>query len=215
MKKEKIMIPGVLTLISIVYTLLVKTVDVRSIGPNDSKVGFATLNNGFKNFIGHNMTIYKISELVGYLLLLLVVMYGILGIRQLIKRKNIKKVDKEILILGGLYVAMLLVYVFFEKCIINYRPILIDKVLEASYPSSHTILSLCVGISALIVNKKYIKPEYVGNFNMIVIILMSITLLFRIISGVHWISDIIGGVIISATLLSYFYTFYKVEENID
>ena len=140
MKKEKIMLPGVLTIISIIYTLLVKNIDVRSIGPKNSEVGFASLNDGFRNFIGHNMTIYKISEIAGYLLLLLVVMYGILGLRQLIKRKNIKKVDKEILILGGLYVAMLIVYVFFEKCIINYRPVLIDKVLEASYPSSHTIL---------------------------------------------------------------------------
>lgn len=208
MKKEKLMIPGVLTIISILYTLLVKVVDVKSIGPNNSKVGFSALNNGFRNFIGHNMTIYKISEIAGYLLLLLVVIYAILGIRQLVKRKSIKKVDREILLLGGLYVLMLVVYVFFEKCIINYRPILIDNVLEASYPSSHTILSLCVGLSALIVNKKYIKKEYVGNFNKIILVLMSITLVFRIVSGVHWISDIIGGVLISLTLLSYFYTFY-------
>ena len=108
---------------------------------------------------------------------------------------------------------MLVVYVFFEKCIINYRPVLIDKVLEASYPSSHTILSLCVGISAIIINKKYIKKEYVGTFNKVVMVLMSITLLFRIISGVHWITDIIGGVIISVTLLSYFYTAYTYDKE--
>lgn len=209
MKKEKLILPGILTIISVIYTLLVKCVDVKNIGPNNSKVGFAALNKGFKNFIGHNMTIYKISDIVGYLLLLLVVMFAILGLRQLIKRKSIKKVDKEILLLGGLYVLMLVVYVIFEKCIINYRPILIDNVLEASYPSSHTVLSLCVGISALLVSKKYINSKYVGNFNKIVIALMSMTLLFRIMSGAHWISDIIGGIIISATLLSYFYTFYN------
>lgn len=213
MKKEKLMIPGVLTLVSIIYTLMVKYVDVKAIGPKNSEVGFSTINKGFRNFIGHNMTIYKISEIVGYLLLLLVVMYAILGIRQLIRRKSLKKVDKEFIILGSLYVLMLVVYVFFEKCIINYRPVLIDKVLEASYPSSHTILSLCVGISAIIINKKYIKKEYVGTFNKVVMVLMSITLVFRIISGVHWISDIIGGVIISVTLLSYFYTAYTYDKE--
>ena len=213
MKKNKLIIPSALTLTSFLYTFLVKNIDVKAIGPNSSEVGFASLNNGFRNFIGHNMTIYKISEYVGYLLLLLVAMYGILGIRQLIKRKSLKKVDKEFYILGSLYILMLVVYIFFEKCIINYRPILIDNVLEASYPSSHTILSLCVGISALFINKKYIKAEYVGTFNKIVIALMSVTLLFRIVSGVHWISDIIGGIIISATLISYFYTAYTYEKE--
>ena len=213
MKKEKLILPGILTIVSIIYTFLVKNIDLKVIGPNSSEVGFSTINKGFRNFIGHNMTIYKISEITGYLLLLLVVMYGILGIRQLIRRKSIKKVDKEFIILGSLYALMLVVYIFFEKCIINYRPILIDNVLEASYPSSHTILSLCVGISALMINKKYIKGEYVRTFNKIIIALMSITLLFRILSGVHWISDIIGGIIISATLLSYFYTAYTYEKE--
>lgn len=213
MKKEKLMIPSVLTLISIFYTLLVKFVDVKAIGPKNSKVGFSTLNNAFRNLVGHNMTIYKISEITGYLLLLLVVMYGILGVRQLIRRKSMMKVDRAFICLGALYVSMLIVYVFFEKCIINYRPILIDKALEASYPSSHTMLSLCVGISALVINKKYIKGEYVGTFNKIIIALMSITLLFRMISGVHWISDIIGGIIISFTLLSYFYAAYTYNKE--
>ena len=106
---------------------------------------------------------------------------------------------------------MMVVYIFFEKFSINYRPILIDGELEASYPSSHTILSLCVGLSSLIVSQKYFNKKYIKTINIITIVLMSLVLLTRIISGVHWISDIIGGIIISLTLLSYFKLayFYK------
>ena len=108
---------------------------------------------------------------------------------------------------------MLLVYVFFEKVIINYRPVLIDGELEASYPSSHTMLALCIGFSSFIISKKYVRKEYVNYFNGIVFALMICVLLGRIISGVHWISDIIGGIIISSTLIMYFYTSYKYFKN--
>ena len=155
------------------------------------------------------MTIYKITEFFGLVLLLLVLIYGCIGLYQLVKRKNLFKVDKQIIILGGLYVFMMCVYVFFEKVIINYRPILIDGELEASYPSSHTILALCVGISSLIVSQKYFNKKYIKKINMITIILMALVFLGRTISGVHWISDIIGGVLISSALLSCFYTIYN------
>ena len=213
MKKKKIMIPIILTIVSIVYTLFVKVVDVKKIGPNDSSVGFGSLNESFKNLVGSNETIYKLSEILGYLVLGLVLVYGIIGLRQLIKGKSLKKVDSKLLILGGLYVGMLVVYVFFEKCIVNYRPILMDGELEASYPSSHTMLALCVGISSIIMNRKYIKEEYRGKVNIIILILTLSVLLLRTISGVHWISDILGGVIISATLLSWFNMLYYKEDE--
>ena len=116
MKKKRLIFPIILTVLSFIYTLMVKNIDVKSIGPNNSSVGFSTLNKEFKNFIGHNMTIYKITEILGYLVLLLVLMYGIIGLRQLIKRKSLMKVDKELLILGVFYVVMLITFIFFEKC---------------------------------------------------------------------------------------------------
>ena len=215
MKKKNIIIASILTVVSIVYTLLVKYVDVKDIGPNNSSVGFATLNNAFKNLVGNTNIIYKISELFGYLLLLLVLIYGCIGLYQLIKRKSLFKVDREIIILGCFYVLMMIVYVLFEKVVINYRPILIDGELEPSFPSSHTLLSLCVGLSSLIVSKKYFNKEYIKTINLITIILMCVTLLTRIISGVHWISDIIGGVLISCALVSCYYLAFNWKQNVN
>ena len=203
MKRKNLLISIVLTVISIIYTLLVKYVDVKAIGPNNTSVGFSHINGFFKNLIGNHMWIYKISEILGLILLLLVVIYGCIGLYQLIKRKSLLKVDKEIIILGCFYVLMLIVYVIFEKVFINYRPVLMDGELEFSFPSSHTILSLCVGLSSLIVSKKYFNKKYIKNISLVTVILMCLVLLTRFISGVHWFSDIIGGVIISFTLISY------------
>lgn len=211
MKRKNIIFSILITLIAIVYTYLVKVVDVKKLGPNNSKVGFAKLNKAFSNLVGSHMTIYKITEILGYIVLLIVLVYGIIGLIQLIKRKSLLKVDRNILMLGGLYFLMAVVYVAFEKFIINYRPILIDGELEASYPSSHTILAICICVSSLFVSKDYLDEKFIKITNIGTIILMLAVLVGRIVSGVHWISDIIGGIIISAMLLMYFYTFYDIK----
>lgn len=220
MRKRNMIISIVLTVVSIIYTILVKVVDVKPIGvssseiPHADDVGFSTMNQAFSKLVGSNMIIYKITEILGILLLFLVLVYGCIGVYQLIKRKSLFKVDREIVILGCLYVLMMAVYIFFEKVIINYRPVLIDEVLEASYPSSHTILALCVGLSSLKISKKYFNKNYIKLISKITLGLTLLVLIGRTISGVHWISDIIGGLLISFTLLSYFnlaYDWNKVE----
>ena len=195
------------------YTFIVKTVDVKTIGPNKSVVGLAKINDWFSNLIGSHMTLYKITEILGLAVILIVGIYGLLGLIQLIKRKSLVKVDREIILLGVLYVLMAVVYVFFEKFIINYRPVLIDGELEASYPSSHTILAICICISSLLVSKNYLSDKYLKITNFVTVLLLLGVFLGRVISGVHWISDIIGGVIISATLLMYFYTLYDTRRK--
>lgn len=212
-KKRNIMFSVILTIISIAYTYLVKTIDVKKIGPNDSLVGFSKLNSWFRDLVGTNMSLYKITEIFGIVVILIVLVYACLGLYQLIKRKNLLKVDREIFILGGFYVLMAIVYVFFEKFIINYRPVLIDGELEASYPSSHTILAICICVSSLIISRKYLDEKYIKITDIITILLLLVVFLGRIISGVHWISDIIGGVIISMTLLMYFYTLYSFNKK--
>ena len=199
-----------LTFISIIYTFLVKNVDVSAIGPEESSVGFSKLNGMFHNAFDYNSLFYAISEIFGILLLLIAGIYALIGFYQLIKKFSFKKIDKEIIILGCFYLAVIIVYVFFEKVVINYRPVLEDGLLEASYPSSHTVLALCIGFSSLLISPKYVKKNFIKLTNLITIVSIISVVLFRTISGVHWISDIIGGIIISATLLMYFYTAYDI-----
>lgn len=206
MKKKNIITSITMIILAVVYTILVKIIDVAPIGPNNSQVGFSKINSFFHNLLGSNMTIYKITEILGIIPLLMAGIYAIIGLVELIKRKSLTKVDYEIYALAGLYVVVLGLYVFFEKCIINYRPILIDGVLEASYPSSHTLMALCICGSSIIVNKRIFHKKIFNLENKLSIFLMITIILGRFISGVHWFSDIIGAIFISLALLSSFYT---------
>lgn len=206
--KKNILICVLLVLISIIYTLLVKYVDTSIIGPNGSVVGFSSLNSFVFNLTGNNMTLYKITEILGIIPILIALMYAVIGLIQVIDRKSLK-VDKELIALGILYIIVILIYVFFEKCIINYRPVLIDGILEASYPSSHTLLSICICGSALLINKYLFNNKKIYKYiNIISIISMVLIVLGRLLSGVHWASDIIGSIIISITLLKILETYY-------
>lgn len=206
--KKNILICVLLVLISIIYTILVKYVDTSIIGPNGSVVGFSSLNSFVFNLTGNNMTLYKITEILGIIPILIALMYAVIGLIQVIDRKSLK-VDKELIALGILYVVVILIYVFFEKCIINYRPVLIDGILEASYPSSHTLLSICICGSALLINKYLFNNKKIYKYiNIVSIISMVLIVLGRLLSGVHWASDIIGSIIISITLLKILETYY-------
>lgn len=206
--KKNILICILLVLLSIIYTILVKYVDTSIIGPNGSVVGFSSLNSFVFNLTGNNMTLYKITEILGIIPILIALMYAVIGLIQVIDRKSLK-VDKELIALGILYIIVILIYAFFEKCIINYRPVLIDGILEASYPSSHTLLSICICGSALLINKYLFNNKKIYKYvNIVSIISMVLIVLGRLLSGVHWASDIIGSIIISITLLKMLETYY-------
>lgn len=204
------MLCGGLFAIAIIYTLLVKYIDVQAIGPNDSLVGFATINNFMFNLTGVNMLWYDITDWWGFVPLFIAFIYAIIGFIQMIKRRSILKVDKEILGLGVYYIIVIGLYIFFETYVINYRPILMDGILEASYPSSHTLLSVCICGSSLIINKYLFKNK---NFfkaeNIISILSILVIVIGRFISGVHWFTDIIGAILISIALLKAFYIYVK------
>ena len=213
MKKKNIILTSILLVIFGIYTYVVKTVNVKAIGPNKSKVGLATFNGWFHKIIGSNMKIYKVTEYLGYALLVIVAVFAIIGLIQLIKRKSLLKVDREVISMGILYAGMFAFYFLFEKLIINYRPILIDKVLEASYPSSHTMLAMCVGVSfCMVANKYFGRASKFLKF--IVLTLLTLVIAGRIISGVHWASDILGGVILSTVLISLFNTLIDVKKKV-
>ena len=196
----------IMILLFIFYTLLVKYYDVKSIGPENTKVGFAAINNLFYTHFGYNELLYKITKYLGFIPFLLVAFYAFVGLKQLLKEKSLAKVDKKLIILGCFYILVGFVYLLFELFVVNYRPIILEEGLEASYPSSHTILAICICVSSLMISKYYIKNKNILKiFNIFTIILMSIIVLGRLFSGVHWFTDIIGGVIVSIVLLNMFY----------
>lgn len=214
MKKEKnmkIMLAGVVLLIAFaLWTLLVCLVDVKPVGVNGSDIGFATLNTFMHELFGVHMALYNITDWLSILPIVFMFSFAVVGVIQLFKRKNIKKVDSDILLLGGFYIAVFVCFIFFEKFVVNYRPVLINGVMEASYPSSTTLLVMCVMPTAAIVLKRRIKNLVLRNIVTCTLIAFTIFMVVcRLISGVHWVSDIIGGALLSAGLVMIFYVLTK------
>lgn len=205
-KRRNILISTILILLAIVFTILVKVVDVKTIGVNESKIGFATLNQFVFKTVGVNMTWYNITDWLGIIPILMAMIYAFIGVIQLIKRKSIFKVDKELIILGLFYIIVIFIYIFFEKMIVNYRPILMNGFLEASYPSSHTLITICLCGSSIIINNKLFNNRTTKITNILSTIIIVVTVVGRLISGVHWFTDIIGGILISIALLMTLYT---------
>ena len=189
----------------VVWTILVRLVDVQAIGPEGSSVGFATLNGWFHRTVGVHMSLYNITDTISILPLAVIGGFGILGLVQVITRKSLLKVDRSILALGGFYVAVLAVFLLFEVLDVNYRPVLIEGVLEASYPSSTTMLAISVLSTAALQFRDRIPNRALRICVIAVTIaLMVFMVVGRIISGVHWITDIIGGALFSvAAVLAY------------
>ncbi len=194
----------------IIWTVLLRFIDVKAIGPNGSKVGFSSINGPIRDLIGSNMTLYIITDWLGLVPVAFAFDFAVLGLFEWIKRKHFLKVDKSILYLGCFYTVVMGVYILFEYLVINYRPVLINGYLEASYPSSTTMLVACVMPTAIMQFNLRIKTPSIRRLTSVLItIFIAFMVLGRIISGVHWITDIIGGALISVGLVSIYYATLK------
>ena len=181
-------------LIFSLWTFLLTMVDVKAIGPNGSFVGFSWLNGLFLKTFGVHFTLYFITDWLGLVAVAFMFGFAVLGLFQWIKRKNILRVDFSLLVLGGFYLLLLGVYLLFEKLAINYRPVLINNFLEASYPSSTTLLVMTVLPTTILQFKERIKRPLIKKIVLILMYLFTaFMVLGRLFSGVHWLSDIIGG----------------------
>ena len=186
----------------VLWTWLVLCFDVQTVGPNCSQVGLATLNCFVHSLTGVSMALYTVTDWLGLVPIFVALGFALLGLCQWIGRRNIRKVDFDILALGGFYIATAAVYIFFEYTVINYRPTLIEGLLEASYPSSTTVLVLCVMPTAIMQFWRRIKNRFLRRLALAASVAFTVFMpVARLLSGVHWFSDIVGGVLISAALV--------------
>lgn len=191
----------------IFFSLWLRLFDVQALGPEGSRIGFAGLNVAVHEFFGMHIFWYKLTQVFGYIAILLAAAFALLGFIQLIKRKSLFKVDKNLLMLGVVYILLVLLYVLFEKIPFNYRPVILDPAegLEPSYPSTHTLLILTVFGTAIQLADDYIKnTKLLLAAKIPALIIMVLTIIGRLVCGVHWFTDIAGGVLLSLFLISFY-----------
>ena len=202
-KTNRFLLPVGLLAAFALWTAAVCLVDVQPIGPLGSRVGFAALNGWFHTLTGVHLWLYDLTDLLSVVPLGLCAAFGILGLSQWVRRRSLRRVDLGLLLLGGFYLAVAAFFVVFECFPVNFRPVLIEGQLEASYPSSTTLLALCVMSTSQMQLHRRLRPGALRR--MVCTMLPCFTafmVLARLLSGVHWLTDILGGAVLSAALVT-------------
>ncbi len=186
----------------LLWTALLRLIDVAPVGPLGSEVGFSALNQWVHGLTGVHLVLYTVTDWLGLVPLGVAFGFAVFGLLQWIRRKHLLKVDRSILVLGGFYVVVMAVYLLFEAVTVNYRPILINGVLETSYPSSTTMLCLCVMPTAMLQWKRRIRRTALKRWTLWgTAAFTAFMVVARLISGVHWFTDIVGGGLVSVGLV--------------
>lgn len=189
----------------VLWTVAVQFIDVRTIGPNGSSVGFATINGFVHKLTGVHMSLYNVTDWLGLVPIFVAMGFALFGFAQWIKRKHLSKVDYSIFVLGGFYIAVMAVYILFEMITVNYRPVLINGILEKSYPSSTTLIVMCVMPTAIMQFNSRIKNTVLKKtMSFLITAFIVFMVIGRLVSGVHWFTDIIGGALLSAGLVALY-----------
>lgn len=206
-------IVGILLAAFALWTLAVQHIDVQAIGPNGSSVGFAGLNGWVHDLTGVHMGLYVLTDWLGLVPMGFVLGFAVLGLVQWMRRRKLFRVDHDILLLGGFYLLVLILYLVFETVAVNARPVVIDGRLEASYPSSTTMLVLCVMPTAMMQLRARIRNTKVRTIVLTILAVFTACMVVgRLIAGVHWFTDIIGGVLLSAGLVALYDATEKMME---
>lgn len=189
----------------VLWTAALRFVDVQPVGPQDSAVGFAALNRCFHALTGVHMALYTLTDWLGLMPVGVAFGFALLGLVQWIRRKQLRRVDADILWLGGFYIAVAAAYVIFEVFPFNYRPVLIGGRLEVSYPSSTTLMTASVMPAAILQLRRRIKRHLLRRCVCgAIAAFTAFMVVARFLSGVHWFSDIVGGLLLSAALVTMY-----------
>lgn len=204
--KKKYWLTIILGVMAVLLTVSLLFIDKKAVGPNGSEVGFATLNSGVFNAVGASKTWDKITDVAIAAVLASGVVFAIYGLVQWISRKKFSKIDWEIRMLGVVYAIMAVLYVLFEKLlVVNHRPVLEDEALEASFPSTHTMIAVTVALTVALTLGKYVKNKAASwVLSGMLVVFVILIAAGRILAGMHWMTDVLGGLLYGATLVSLY-----------
>ncbi len=201
MKKQLFLLIGAI-LVSVIFTVLIKTVDVQPIGPEGSWVGLASINQVVRDTLGFNAAIAQVSDYFIAPIIVFAACYVVAAVIQLIKHK---KIDRELIWFGVALILLGIIYIIFEKLALNFRPVILSDKLEASYPSLHTLNAVALAGCIVLFNRRKLATTNARAsriLNLAVSMLALFVVLCRALSGVHWLTDIIGGLLFASVIIS-------------
>ncbi|MBQ3830409.1 MAG: phosphatase PAP2 family protein [Spirochaetales bacterium] len=188
--------------IFLLFTYMVMKYDTAPVGFGGSVIGFSRFNTAFHELFPGDKGCYAASETLGYICLMLAGANAIIAIADFIRHRGIMNMHRRNIITMCYYAVVVAFYVLFEFVVINQRP----TEAEASYPSSHTMLALCVLYSEFVLLGFAAERNrsWASVFRIVCIVAMLSMIAFRLLSGVHWFTDICGGILLSLSLMMFY-----------
>ncbi len=195
--------------------IILLSIDRATITFAGKEVGLSHLNN----LVSYKFddTLDKVSDVLFYFSFSGVILGVVLGIMQLVKNKSLFAVDTKILFFGIFVILAIIFWLVFDKGLkINYRPI--DPT-EGSFPSTHVFMTTFFMLAAHNLLCSLFKGNNIVKYGSLAVAIIFIVLvtIFRVSSGMHYITDVIGGLFIG---LSFYFlafglgkAFVKQEEN--
>lgn len=183
-----------------IWTALVRTVNVCPAGETNTEIGFANVNGWFHEWTGVHMGIYRVTDWLSIVPVAVCLYFAFVGAKQLFARKSLRKVDRDLILLGAYYLLVIGAYLLFEQFPVNYRPVFLEGRMEASYPSSTTLLVLSVMPTlAFQARRRACLPKTTGT---LAALFSAAMVIGRLFCGVHWLTDIVGAVFLSSGLFA-------------
>lgn len=215
-KLAYLLVPSLFLVVFVVWTVLVKVIDVQYVGAAGF-LGFYSLNTQINDFVqSQNTELFnKLTDVLMYIAISTLVPFAVVGLVQLIKRKDLKKVDSAIYIILAGYVAMVVIYLAFEIVKINYSPLSTAEELKASYPSSHVMIySVMMGAAVLgLLHFARMHDDLKLLINIFYMFSTFGMAALRLLSGQHYFTDIIGALLVSYTILFAVNSLYRYSKN--
>ena len=145
-----------------------------------------------------------ITNIILILSIILILFFLGLGVYELIKKRSIKKVDPRLTWLPLPLALMTLTYFLFDKVwILNVRP---NGSGEPSFPSTHVMVVTTIFFVVTIILPKYIKNKTTRLIiEIIMAIMISLTAVGRVMSGMHWVADVLGAIVFGFLFSEIYY----------
>ena len=196
----------------IVLFILLKTVDVK-------EVGLYGLNHTY--YHEYNKVLDIISDVIFYIVLAFNIFLIGFVIYKMVKKKE--KIDYKFLVYVLVLSLGIIIWLLFDYVFkINNRPNIIDGKVEASFPSTHVLLTTYIMLSSPYIFLKMDGKKGLENQNklgfeeIITIIFMAIMLvmvILRLYSGMHWLTDCVAGLLLGIFLFGIYYLIISIIKS--
>lgn len=188
----------------VILTVLLLKVDVTASGINGSNIGLSMINISFRDVIGSSWLCYNISKVAGIVGLAACALICLMFAFRVMRQKSLKALCKRDVALVALYIETAVFYIVFDKIVINYRPMLKwgETEPESSFPSTHALMAVVIFVSLGHVASDYIKNKLTLKIVQGACVVFALAIILgRTFSGVHWFTDIVGGILFGVGLV--------------